>query len=139
MALLRPDHLRVRADLAVSERFAARRARPQCTASVYRTGNAIRDNTGAECLRPDRKGLYHQISKTGNPRFWGRVSCKEFWWPWAGIGIHVFPKRDGLFRVESGSRHEHQPDCVRLTFLSAVEWELQPQLRAIIDGLHGSG
>ena len=116
----------------------SKRGRLRYAASVYCTGNAIWDKTVAECPRSDSKGLIHLISQAVLPRFRGRVSCKEFRWPWAGIGTHVFPQRDGLFRVESGSRHEHQSDCVRLTFLSAVEWQLQPQLRAIIDGLHGS-
>ena len=46
-------------------------------------------------------------------------------------------QHDGLLTVESGTRYKHQSHSVRLTFLGAAEWKLQPKLSAKIAGHYG--
>ena len=83
VALVRPHHLRVPSELGVSERTLAIGSRPRYASSVYYTGDAIRHKTAAESPHSRRKGLIHQIPQGVNPRFRGRVCCKELGRPLA--------------------------------------------------------
>ena len=112
MGLSRPggfaqaDHLRVRADPAVSERFAADRLgairsvslpHQECNPGQYR----------AECrVRTERACPIRFL--VWSSAFQGRVSCRNSG-GLVGIGIHVFPQRDGLFRVESALAMSFSP------------------------------
>ena len=54
-----------------------------------------------------------------------------------GFELMFLSQHDGLLTVESGTRYEHQSHSVRLTFLGAAEWQLQPKLSAKIAGHYG--